>query len=43
MGLYHANAPVNVAIAAWKWGAYLGEEGLENGIKVKPVICQKLC
>jgi branched-chain amino acid aminotransferase len=35
MGLYHANAPVNVAIAAWKWGAYLGEEGLENGIKVK--------
>ncbi len=35
MGLYHANAPVNVAIAAWKWGAYLGEEGLKNGIKVK--------
>ncbi|MRI84002.1 MAG: branched chain amino acid aminotransferase [Nitratiruptor sp.] len=35
MGLYHAKAPVNVAIAAWKWGAYLGEEGLERGIRVK--------
>jgi branched-chain amino acid aminotransferase len=35
MGLYHAKAPVNVAIAAWKWGAYLGEEGLEKGIRVK--------
>lgn len=35
MGLNHANAPVNVAIAAWEWGAYLGEEGLEKGIKVK--------
>ena len=33
MGLYHKNAPVNTAIAAWEWGAYLGEEGLENGIK----------
>lgn len=35
MGLYHVNAPVNVAIAAWEWGTYLGEEGLENGIRVK--------
>ncbi|QOR01038.1 branched-chain-amino-acid transaminase [Campylobacter sp. 2014D-0216] len=35
MGVYHANAPVRVAIAAWEWGAYLGEEGLEKGIKVK--------
>ncbi|MRJ02642.1 MAG: branched-chain amino acid transaminase [Epsilonproteobacteria bacterium] len=35
MGLYHVNAPVNVAIAAWKWGAYLGEEGLQKGIRVK--------
>jgi len=34
MGLYHKNAPVNTAIAAWEWGAYLGDEGLENGIKV---------
>ncbi|MCD4859662.1 aminotransferase class IV, partial [Campylobacter coli] len=35
MGLYHVKAPVRVGIAAWEWGAYLGEEGLEKGIKVK--------
>ena len=35
MGLYHIGAPVHLAIAAWEWGAYLGEEGLENGIRVK--------
>lgn len=35
MGVYHAKAPVRVAIAAWEWGAYLGKEGLEKGIKVK--------
>lgn len=35
MGLSHINAPVNVAIAAWEWGAYLGEDGINNGIKVK--------
>ncbi|CAM2815810.1 branched-chain amino acid transaminase [Helicobacter burdigaliensis] len=35
MGVYHKNAPVRVAIAAWEWGAYLGEEGLEKGIAVK--------
>jgi branched-chain amino acid aminotransferase len=35
MGLFHANAPVNVAIAAWEWGSYLGEDGLKNGIRVK--------
>lgn len=26
--------PVDVAIAAWKWGAYLGADGLEKGIDV---------
>lgn len=26
--------PVESMIAAWEWGAYLGEEGLKNGIKV---------
>jgi len=35
MGVYHKQAPVNTAIAAWEWGAYLGEEGLRNGIRVK--------
>lgn len=34
MGLNPAGASVHVVIAAWKWGAYLGEEGLENGIRV---------
>jgi len=35
MGLYPKGNPINVAIAAWPWGAYLGDEGLEKGIKVK--------
>ena len=35
MGLYHVNAPVEVAIAAWEWGSYLGDDGLKNGIRVK--------
>jgi len=35
MGLYHKHAPVHTAIAAWEWGTYLGEEGLEKGIRVK--------
>ena len=35
MGLYHKNAPVETAIAAWEWGAYLGEEGLTKGIRLK--------
>ncbi|MCX7988104.1 MAG: branched-chain amino acid transaminase, partial [Thermodesulfovibrio sp.] len=35
MGLYPKNNPVRVAIAVWSWGAYLGEEGLQKGIKVK--------
>lgn len=35
MGLYHKNAPVETAIAAWEWGAYLGEEGMRRGIRLK--------
>ena len=35
MGLHHVKCPVNTAVAAWEWGAYLGEEGLEKGIRVK--------
>jgi branched-chain amino acid aminotransferase len=33
MGLYAASAPVEVMIAVWPWGAYLGEEGKRNGIR----------
>lgn len=35
MGLYHKDAPVETAVAAWEWGAYLGEEGLRKGIRLK--------
>jgi branched-chain amino acid aminotransferase len=35
MGVNPAPAPVNVAIAAWPWGAYLGEEGLLTGVSLK--------
>jgi branched-chain amino acid aminotransferase len=35
MGLYPGDNPVRVAIAAWKWGSYLGAEGLEKGIRAK--------
>lgn len=35
MGLYPKNNPIRLAIAAWHWGAYLGEDGLEKGIRVK--------
>jgi branched-chain amino acid aminotransferase len=35
MGLFPLEAPVDVAIAIWEWGAYLGEEGKRNGIRAK--------
>ncbi|MCD6248518.1 MAG: branched-chain amino acid transaminase [Hadesarchaea archaeon] len=35
MGLNPEGAPVNVAIAAWPWGTYLGEDGLEKGVRAK--------
>ena len=35
MGLYPKENPVNVAISAWPWGAYLGDEGLKKAIRVK--------
>ena len=34
MGVNPAPAPVNVAIVAWPWGAYLGEEGLAHGVSL---------
>jgi len=33
MGIY-VQEPIKAVVAAWPWGAYLGEEGLNNGIKV---------
>ena len=35
MGLYPKDNPVGVSIAVWPWGAYLGDEGLKNGIRIK--------
>ena len=35
MGLRPVNNPVNVAVAAWSWGAYLGDDGITNGIRTK--------
>jgi branched-chain amino acid aminotransferase len=35
MGLNPLPCPVNVSIAAWPWGSYLGDEGVANGVRVK--------
>jgi branched-chain amino acid aminotransferase len=35
MGLNPGANPVRVAVIAWEWGAYLGEEGMERGIRAK--------
>ena len=35
LGVAAKSNPVRVSIAAWPWGAYLGAEGLEKGIRVK--------
>ncbi|MFQ5543824.1 MAG: branched-chain amino acid transaminase [Nitrospiria bacterium] len=34
MGLYAKNANIQLSIAVWPWGTYLGEEGLKKGIRV---------
>ena len=35
MGLFPLNSPVEVAIAVWEWGSYLGDEGKQNGVRAK--------
>ncbi len=35
MGLNPKGAPVEVLLAAWEWGTYLGDEGLDKGIRCK--------
>jgi branched-chain amino acid aminotransferase len=35
MGLRADNLKVHVMVAAWAWGSYLGNEGLEKGIRIK--------
>ena len=35
MGLYPLDCPVDVSIAVWEWGSYLGDEGKQNGVRGK--------
>lgn len=35
MGLHPGNNPIRVAVIAYAWGAYLGEDGIKNGIRAK--------
>ncbi len=35
MGISANDNPVHVSIMAWEWGAYLGEDGLKNGIRTR--------
>jgi branched-chain amino acid aminotransferase len=42
LGVHPRQNPIEMAILAWKWGAYLGEEGLKSGVRVKFVSWTKL-
>lgn len=35
LGVYPAACPVDVVVAAWKWGKYLGPEAIEQGVDVR--------
>jgi branched-chain amino acid aminotransferase len=35
MGLYAQTAPIDVVVAVWPWGVYLGEEGKRHGVRAK--------
>lgn len=35
MGVSHKGSPTQVALIAWEWGAYMGDEALKKGVKVK--------
>jgi branched-chain amino acid aminotransferase len=35
MGVHPKDNPVKVSVAVWNWGAYLGEEGIKSGIRIK--------
>ena len=35
MGLNPLLSPVNVSIAVWPWGTYLGDEGIKHGVRMK--------
>jgi branched-chain amino acid aminotransferase len=35
MGVNPLEAPIDVIVAVWPWGAYLGDEALERGVRIK--------
>lgn len=35
MGIHGMENPISVAIATYEWGAYLGEDGIKNGVRAK--------
>jgi branched-chain amino acid aminotransferase len=42
LGVSSVGNPVDVVIMSWPWGAYLGDEGLKNGIRVKVSTWQRV-
>jgi len=42
LGVSSVGNPVEVVIMSWPWGAYLGDEGLKNGIRVKVSSWQRI-
>ncbi len=42
MGLAAVQNPVRLAIAAWPWGAYLGDEGIRRGVRLKTSSFQRM-
>ena len=42
LGVGSQGNPVEVAIMSWPWGAYLGEEGMRNGIRAKVSSWQRI-
>lgn len=35
MGIFVRDNPIHVIVAVWRWGAYLGDEGMQKGIRAK--------
>jgi branched-chain amino acid aminotransferase len=42
MGLAAVHNPVRVAIIVWSWGAYLGEEGVRKGVRLRTSSFQRM-
>lgn len=42
MGLAAVHNPVRVAVIVWSWGAYLGEEGIRTGVRLKTSSFQRM-